>query len=280
MVDGNADRTPNILPEIVPARPVRSSVFASLSAWLRSRASISVSTLGAGVAHAMEHKDQIDRLVLVCGVGGAVTPTISAGWERRYERMKARYQGIANGQPKLGGASRLGRVPPIRSAGEFERFAVAYHPYGPVGATMHKDSPAITFLYAEIMATSGGPPTVEVLPCFGSRAVTPDEAMTVRFPVLVVGGTDDPLFPQPELEEMGSLFPYGRTVLFRGGPGTQPFYERADRFNDLVVDFLCHGHDVCAQNCESSFGLPGDGRTRGHLSGRSRRGLSRSQSCP
>ncbi len=207
--------------------------------------SIVGASLGSAPAlhYAMEHKARIDKLVLVCGVGGMVTPTMSAGWEQRYARMKARQAGLAPGQPQLGGATRRGRVPPIRSAGEFERFAVAYHPYGPVGATMHMDQPALTFLYAEIMALSGGPPTVETLPCFNSRPVTPEEAATVEFPVLVVGGSDDPLFPSPELEELGTLFPKGRTNLFKGA-GHAAYYERANRFNDLVTDFLKHGHDT------------------------------------
>jgi 3-oxoadipate enol-lactonase len=206
--------------------------------------SIVGASLGSAPAlhYAMEHKERIDKLVLVCGVGGAVTPTISAGWEQRYARMKARQAGLAPGQPQLGGTGRRGRVPPIRSEGEFERFAVAYHPYGPVGATMHMDSPALTFLYAEIMAMSGGPPTVETLPCFKSRPVMPEEAATVEFPVLVVGGSDDPLFPLPELEELGTLFPKGRTSIFKGA-GHAAYYERANRFNDLVTDFLKHGHD-------------------------------------
>lgn len=206
--------------------------------------SIVGASLGSAPAmhYAMEHKDRIDKLVMVCGVGGAITPTINAGWEQRYARMKARQQSLSADQPHLGGASRLGRVPPIRSAGEFERFAVAYHPYGPVGATMHMDSPALTFLYAEIMALSGGPPTVETLPCFKSRPLTPQEAATVRFPVLVVGGSEDPLFPPDELRELGALFPDGRTNLFVGA-GHAAYYERANRFNDLVTDFLRYGHD-------------------------------------
>lgn len=208
------------------------------------KVSIVGASLGTAPAlhYAMEHRDGIDKLVLVCGTGGVVTPLIAAGWEQRYARMKARQQGLSSGQPLLGGASRRGRVPPIRSAGEFERFAVAYHPYGPVGQTMHMDSPAITFLYAEIMAMAGGPPTVETLPCFKSRPVAPEEASTVQFPVLVVGGTEDPLFPFQELEEVGRLFPQGRTSIFKGA-GHAAYYERANRFNDLVLDFLRYGHD-------------------------------------
>lgn len=74
-------------------------------------------------------------------------------------------------------------VPPVRSPGELERFAVAYHPYGPVGAAMHLDFPALTFLYAEIMASAGGPPTPATFPVFSTRPVTAKEAATLKFPV-------------------------------------------------------------------------------------------------
>jgi 3-oxoadipate enol-lactonase len=207
--------------------------------------SIVGASLGSAPAlhYAMEHKDRIDKLVMVCGVGGAVTPAINEGWEQLYARMKARQKSLPDGQPQLGGVGRRGRVPPIRSAGEFERFAVAYHPFGPVGATMHMDSPELTFLYAEIMALSGGPPTLEVLPCFHSRPLKAQEAATVQFPVLVVGGTEDPLFPPAQLRELGTLFPNGATSLFVGA-GHAAYYERANRFNDLVTDFLRFGHDA------------------------------------
>ena len=208
------------------------------------KVSIVGASLGSAPAmhDAMEHQSQIDKLVLVCGVGGVVTPRIKSGWEQRFARFKARQQGMAKGPPKLGRPGRLGHVPSILSEGEFERFTVAYHPYGPVGATMHMDSPDITFLYAEIMAMSGGPPILDVLPCFASRPVTEEEASAVPFPVLAVGGSEDPLFPSEELEELGKLFPKGRTVLFNGA-GHAAYYERANRFNDLIRDFLQHGHE-------------------------------------
>jgi len=86
--------------------------------------------------------------------------------------------------------------------GEKERFAAAYHPYGPVGEAMNLDFPALTFLYAEIMASAGGPPTHSVFPVFRTRPVTASEAGTLSCPVLVVGGTEDPLFSAVEMTEV------------------------------------------------------------------------------
>lgn len=128
-------------------------------------------------------------------------------------------------------------VPRIRSAGEMERFAVAYHPYGPVGEAMHLDFPALTFLYAEIMASSDGPPTAQTLPVFSACPVTAKEGAALDFPVLVVGGTEDALCPPDELQDVASVFPKGRCVLVKGA-GHLVYYERPRRFNDTVLAFL------------------------------------------
>ncbi len=194
-------------------------------------------SLGSAPAlhYAAEHPERIDKLILCCGPGCASTPRIQAGWEERRKRMQARYKEVdASASPLPKG------VPPVRSPGEKERFAAAYHPYGPVGRAMHLDFPALTFLYAEIMASAGGPPTPSTFPVFSTRPVTREEAAGLKFPVLVIGGTEDPLFPAAELEEVAGLFPNGRCDLFKGA-GHLAFYERPRRFNDTVVEFLKAG---------------------------------------
>ena len=191
-------------------------------------------SLGSAPAlhYAAEHPDRINKLILCCGPGCVSTPRIQAGWDERRKRMQARYKQVdASESPMPKG------VPPVRSPGEKERFAVAYHPYGPVGEAMHLDFPALTFLYAEIMASAGGPPTPSTFPVFSTRPVTGEEAAKLEFPLLVIGGTEDPLFPVAELEEVASLFPNGRATFFKGA-GHLAFYERPRRFNDAVLEFL------------------------------------------
>lgn len=202
------------------------------------RINIIGASLGTGPAlhFAMENPDQIEKLVLVCGTGGVTTPLIAAGWDQRYSRMRGRQKQINTEEPRTSSVGHT-RVPRVRSAGELERFSVAYHPYGPVGEAMHFDSPALTFLYAEIMASAGGPATVDLLPCFDARRVTAEEAAGIQYPVLITGGTEDPLFPAAELEEVARLFPSGQLNLFKGA-GHAAYYEKARRFNDLVLDFL------------------------------------------
>ncbi len=197
-----------------------------------------VSLMGAslGTAPALhfaaEHPERIDKLILCCGPGCVSTPRIQAGWEERRRRMQARYRQVDTAESALPKG-----VPPVRSPGEKERFAAAYHPYGPVGEAMHLDFPALTFLYAEIMASAGGPPTPSTFPVFGTRPVTREEAAKLTFPVLVIGGTEDPLFPVAELEEVASLFPNARSDFFKGA-GHLAFYERPRRFNAAVLEFL------------------------------------------
>lgn len=197
-----------------------------------------VSLMGAslGTAPALhfaaEHRERIDKLILCCGPGCVSTPRIQAGWEERRRRMQARYKQVDTAQSALPKG-----IPPVRSPGEKERFAAAYHPYGPVGEAMHLDFPALTFLYAEIMASAGGPPTPSTFPVFSTRPVTREEAAKLMFPLLVIGGTEDPLFSVAELEEVASLFPNARCDIFKGA-GHLAFYERPRRFNAAVLDFL------------------------------------------
>lgn len=72
--------------------------------------------------------------------------------------------------------------------------------------------------------------------------MTAADAAKLEFPVLVLGGTEDPLFPSDELQEVAGLFPNGRCNLFKGA-GHLAYYERPRRFNDTVLEFLRGGAD-------------------------------------
>lgn len=187
--------------------------------------------------YATLHPELINRLLLVCGPGSAETPLTIAGWERRAAGFQARSQDLnrANAQP-LSGEAR-DKWPRVQSPGEVERFAAARHPFGPVGEALHLDDPAHAFLYAEIMALAGGPPTSELMPVFTSRPLTPHNAAKLTFPVLVVGGSEDNLFRPDELAEVAGMFPKGRFEVFPGA-GHAAYYEKPRRFNNLLSAFL------------------------------------------
>lgn len=191
-------------------------------------------SLGTAIAlyYSAENKNSISKLILACGVGNVSTPLIQKSWEARIQKMNARYQEVGGKGTKLPDG-----IPPVLSSGEQERFAAAYHSYGPVGESMHRDFPALTFLYAEIMASSGGPPTPSTFPVFLTRQIFQEEADKMKFPILVVGGTDDPLFSTEELADLTKLFPNGKLELFKG-TGHLAYYEKPRRFNDLILSFL------------------------------------------
>ena len=92
-------------------------------------------SLGTAVAlhYAAEHAERIDKLILACGPGCVSTLLLllllRAGWDGPNQRMQARYKQIEQGGAA---ASPLPpSIPPVRSAGKKERFATAYHLYGP-----------------------------------------------------------------------------------------------------------------------------------------------------
>jgi hypothetical protein len=82
-----------------------------------------------------------------------------------------------------------------------------------------------------------------------------------------------PLFPQPELEELGSSFPM--VELFYLGAGHAASYERADRFNE-AMDFFRHGM-MFAHNCETQLVSPQRASKMPSISSE-RHGISRPQS--
>jgi pimeloyl-ACP methyl ester carboxylesterase len=84
--------------------------------WSQEKLSFVGASLGTGPSlhYAMEHRDQIDKLVMVCGVGGVQTPLTIAGSEQRTARMKARQKEIQSSQPSTVSVGTR-RVPPVRS---------------------------------------------------------------------------------------------------------------------------------------------------------------------
>ena len=117
-------------------------------------------SLGTAVAlhFAADHPERMASLILCCGPGTISTPLIDEGWRLRNERMQARYRQVGTQESSLPPG-----LPRVRSPGEKERFAAAYHPYGPVGEAMNLDFPASEAVTGRVRKTGntegvGGPP--------------------------------------------------------------------------------------------------------------------------
>jgi pimeloyl-ACP methyl ester carboxylesterase len=96
---------------------------------------VSVSVVGASLGtatalhYAVEHSDLLDRLIMVCGPGGAETPKTTEGWLRRAAAFRERSRDLneASAGPLPSGAQ--GNCPSVRSPGEIELFWVEYHTF-------------------------------------------------------------------------------------------------------------------------------------------------------
>jgi 3-oxoadipate enol-lactonase len=95
--------------------------------------------------------------------------------------------------------------------------------------------PARAFLYQQLN-TFHTPPMGAVLGALtGARFAHPDLDAT-EVPVLVVTGTDDPLFPAKLVRESGERLRNGR-VLEITDAGHSPYFERPDAYTAALLDF-------------------------------------------
>lgn len=69
------------------------------------------------------------------------------------------------------------------------------------------------------------------------NAITDDELKSIEHPALVVWTSDDPSGPAATGMHMAEVLPNGRFELITGA-GHWPQWEQADKFNELVSDFL------------------------------------------
>ncbi len=136
------------------------------------------------------------------------------------------------------------RSDPIRAA-----MASAARPSEPLpefihvaaGARMHREQPALTFLYSEIDALNE-PRTREqigeILRAAGSPSA--EDVAALALPVLFIAGEEDPLIPPPVLEAAASHFRSARVVRVPEA-GHSVYFERAEYFNPIVDAFLSEG---------------------------------------
>ena len=127
------------------------------------------------------------------------------------------------------------RVPEMRTA-ERARIPEGSHPA--TGPWMEDEQPELAFLYKQLMALSPDRPPEQLMPhlnAIGSPTIEEVQALTM--PVLFIIGENDLSIPPPVLEAAARAFP-NATVARVPRSGHSVYFERPDRFNELVEAFL------------------------------------------
>ncbi len=106
-----------------------------------------------------------------------------------------------------------------------------------VGERMYREQPTLAFLYEEIDAIN----RIKRAEIFATiqqiGTVTPQEAATLRVPIMFLMGEEDIVIPPPFLEAAAALIPNTRIVRIPNA-GHSTYFERPKEFNAAIESFL------------------------------------------
>jgi 2-hydroxy-6-oxonona-2,4-dienedioate hydrolase len=176
------------------------------------KAAIMGQSMGAGVAlHlAVHHPEMVERLVLVDGGGyraAAGTPAAPPNWHNRQ---------IAN----------AGTLEESR-----EYLEKLYYDHGFVTDKLVEQNLILRLRSAY---------TVESMQTASDRGlggVSEDEVRAIKAPTLLIWGMNDPLSAVANADKLNAAIKNSRKILFEKA-GHYPFLEHADKFNQVVLEFL------------------------------------------
>jgi 3-oxoadipate enol-lactonase len=118
-------------------------------------------------------------------------------------------------------------------AGLFRR---GIHPAA--GERMSREQPALAFLYREIDSMSAGlDKNVLRGRLMAARTLPASRLLELKMPVLFVTGTEDIVIPPPLVEGLAAMVP-GAKLEIVPEAGHSVYFERAERFNRMVDEFL------------------------------------------
>lgn len=119
---------------------------------------------------------------------------------------------------------------------EADLFARGIHPAA--GERMAREQPALHFLYRGIDALAAGLDKDALRRQLGELwTITPADVARLDIPVLCLAGEDDIVIPPAAVEALARALPRGEFALVPAA-GHSVYFERADAFNRLVLDFL------------------------------------------
>jgi 2-hydroxy-6-oxonona-2,4-dienedioate hydrolase len=177
-----------------------------------SKAAIIGQSMGAGVALylAVHHPEMVERLVLVDGGGyrsATETPTAAPNWHNRQ---------IAN----------AGTLEESR-----EYLEKLYYDHSFVTDKLVEQN-LILRLRSAYTAES-----MQMANDRGLGGVTEDEVRGIKSPTLLIWGMNDPLSSVANADKLNGAIKNSRKILFEKA-GHYPFLEHADKFNQVVLEFL------------------------------------------
>ena len=159
---------------------------------------------------AVRFPDRAQSLILTGTIGGLYTPEL----ETAFQSFIASARHIASTRPPEG---RVGMHPAIDQR-VFDR------------------DPALAFLFQELGTFYEGPGK-EIAAALVRDRRTHAEVDETGVPVLMLAGSDDPVFPAPLLQKSAALLAHGEYVQIAGGDHA-PFFTQAADWNTAVLGFL------------------------------------------
>ena len=167
----------------------------------------------SALGFAIDHPERVISLTLADTTAGIFTPTI---------RQTLLEYGLRTAAAPAPGAMPLG-----------------FHPA--IGTQLLEEDLAQAFLYNQMGSLTDPPPPAEIMPLLMETDHT-EGASSITVPTLFIVGEHDPIF-DPELIESAANLIQGGSVEVVENTGHSPYFERADRWNDVVVGFLRESGD-------------------------------------
>jgi 3-oxoadipate enol-lactonase len=133
--------------------------------------------------------------------------------------------------PGTAGAARADPAPGARPGAD----EAGFHPA--LGEEFQRSQPELAFLYQEISSMGDKPPDDEVLAMLGAMRAPADQVERLELPVLLVVGDEDRLCPPEAMARMAERIP-GAELRVIEGAGHSPYFERPERWSQVVGDFL------------------------------------------
>jgi 3-oxoadipate enol-lactonase len=162
----------------------------------------------SALGFAIDHTDRVISLVLADSTAGIFTS--------RIRRSLIDYgKAIATGPPA-------------------NELPIGFHPA--IGTQLLGEDLAQAFLYTQLGSLTDPPSPAEILPLLMTTDHT-DGASNVAVPTLFIVGEHDPIFGPNLIESAADLIATSAVEIVEN-TGHSPYFERPDRWNDVVTAFL------------------------------------------